>query len=322
MNSAQTRTALRVPTLTTVTAAVAIAAALMLGATQPADATVAAAISPAVVAGADISWPQCPKGMGIPSRPTEGQPLPNPKTTKFVMIGLTNGPAFYPNPCLKSQVDWARKNQLNVAAYSMTTYPTSAQLKQYGQSGPYKGSDVLTKLRNTGYAQGQFNLANARKTALSTPIIWMDVEHYPVRPWSTNTTYNRAVFEGVKAAYQKAGYKVGIYSTSYQWKAILGTVRYGVPEWHTSGPTSQATARAACKSPSIQGGPTVISQWWTSKSDYDVLCPGFTSTAAINTYFRKQATTAAPTSAAKSAVVAPKLIPLPRHQRVWHGLRG
>ena len=41
----------------------------------------------------------------------------------------------------------------------------------------------------------------------------MDVEHYPVRQWSTSRTQDRAVFDGSLAAYRAAGLKVGIYST-------------------------------------------------------------------------------------------------------------
>ena len=45
------------------------------------------------VLGADISWPQCPKGMGIPERRTLGLPMPLPKAA-YVVVGLTNGPGF------------------------------------------------------------------------------------------------------------------------------------------------------------------------------------------------------------------------------------
>src|SRR5687768_6976562 len=56
-----------------------------------------------LVLGGDVSWPQCPEGMGIPERPTQGLPMPLP-SARFVVLGLTNGPAFTPNPCLDDQV--------------------------------------------------------------------------------------------------------------------------------------------------------------------------------------------------------------------------
>src|SRR5690349_13765701 len=40
---------------------------------------------PAEVFGADISWPQCPKGMGIPEKRTLGAPMPT-AAAEFVVI--------------------------------------------------------------------------------------------------------------------------------------------------------------------------------------------------------------------------------------------
>jgi hypothetical protein len=65
--------------------------------------------------GADISWPNCPKGEGIPTRRTRGKPLPKP-SAHFVVIGLTNGPGFYPNPCIASQLQWVRAHHRMLAA--------------------------------------------------------------------------------------------------------------------------------------------------------------------------------------------------------------
>ncbi len=53
--------------------------------------------------GRDIGWPNCPPGLGIPERRTLGKPMP-PARVRFVVVGLTNGPAFTPNPCLREQV--------------------------------------------------------------------------------------------------------------------------------------------------------------------------------------------------------------------------
>src|SRR6478672_8225031 len=55
------------------------------------------------VTGGDVSWPQCPKGMGIPQKRSLGLPMPQ-SSAKFVLVGLTNGPGFTPNPCLADQV--------------------------------------------------------------------------------------------------------------------------------------------------------------------------------------------------------------------------
>jgi hypothetical protein len=224
--------------------------------------------------------------MGIPERRSEGQPMP-PVSSKFVVIGLTNGPGFYPNPCLASQVAFATKRHLWTGAYAMTTYPTASQLVRYGLKGPFKGRDKLTKLRNTGYWQALFNVANMRKAGLRTPFIWVDVEPYKVRPWSKSVTGNRAVVQGVTAAYLKAGMRVGYYSTPYLWDSILGSVDYRRPEWRATGHSNRATALRSCKTASIQGGRAVMGQWVYQNRDWNALCPGQSKRAELKKYFRK-----------------------------------
>ncbi|WP_374971106.1 hypothetical protein [Terrabacter sp. BE26] len=266
----------------------ALATALAVAALVPAISASpmpAAAASSAPVTGSDISWPECRKGMGIPSRRTEGKPIP--ASARFLVIGLTNGPGFYPNPCLADQVAWAKAHHVYTAAYAMTTYPSAAQLNANRNAGPYRSKDWRNGLWNTGWAQAQFNIANMRKAGLASPIVWMDVEPYAVAPWSKSQSANTAVFNGAYNAYRAAGYRVGIYSTRYAWHAMLGGARYGVPEWHTTGPTSLGTAQRACNAASIQGGRTVMAQWWTTLTDFDVVCPSSATKAGLATYFHK-----------------------------------
>src|SRR3954454_15229070 len=61
--------------------------------------------------GADVSWPQCPVGSGLP--------MPSSKR-KFVIFGLTGGYGFTLNPCLADQVTWANDRGKYLAAYSFT----------------------------------------------------------------------------------------------------------------------------------------------------------------------------------------------------------
>ena len=90
----------------------AVSAALLLSAAPTASALPSGtsqagrsaqdAASPTVapgVRGGDLSWPNCPKGMGVPGRRTQGLPLPW-ATAKYWILGLTNGRAFTRNPCL------------------------------------------------------------------------------------------------------------------------------------------------------------------------------------------------------------------------------
>ena len=216
-----------------------------------------------LVVGRDVSWPNCPQGLGIPSRRTQGKPMP-PASARFVVIGLTNGPAFHPNPCLAAQVDYARSRHLWAAAYAVLTYPTRGQLRRYG--GP----------RDAGRAQARQNVAAMRAVGLPAPVVWVDVEPVsPPAPWSPRVRSNRAVLDGALAAYRDAGVRVGFYSTPSMWRSILGPVRPGRPEWRTAGLSTRSAALARCADrDSFQGGRAVLTQWYSTREDFDVLCPG------------------------------------------------
>ena len=236
------------------------------------------------VAGGDVSWPQCPLGMGIPSRRSLGLPMPGDRA-RFVVIGLTNGPAFTPNPCLASQVQWARDRRVPVSAYAVATWPTARQLSRYGATGPYAGTTLRSRLRNVGYAEGRYNLGRLGTVGLTVPHVWIDVEHYSIRPWSSDRRDNRAVVRGVARAYQDAGIATGFYSTSLQWTDIVGRVSWGLPEWHTAGPRSKSVALSRCSEASFQGGPVVLAQWWTDSADHDLVCPGGPAAASMPAFF-------------------------------------
>jgi hypothetical protein len=204
---------------------------------------------------------------------------------RFVVIGLTNGPAFTPNPCLSTQVQWARDRRVPVSAYAVATWPTARQLSRYGASGPYPGTTRRAHLRNVGYAEGRYNLARLASAGLTVPHVWIDVEHYSIRPWSGDRLDNRAVVRGVVRAYQDAGVATGFYSTSLQWTDIVGRVSWGLPEWHTAGPRSRSVALGRCSEASFQAGPVVLSQWWTDSADHDLVCPAGPAAASMPAFF-------------------------------------
>jgi hypothetical protein len=195
---------------------------------------------------------------------------------KFVVIGLTNGPGFYPNPCLASQVAWARARHLWVGAYNITTYPTGAQLAKYGGRGT-----AIQRLRRAGAAEAAFNLATMRRVGFRVPMIWVDVE--PVRgwSWSANPSFNNAVLDGMFATYRAAGIQSGVYSYTYGWREITGGRSLPTtPVWATSGSNSRRAALAKCSVRSFSGGPTRLAQWSDGRRDFDITCPGVTGTAA------------------------------------------
>ena len=227
------------------------------------------------VFGADASWPQCPKGMGIARKRSTGAPMPT-AAAEFVVLGLTNGPSFTPNPCLAEQVAWARARGLMVSAYAVVSWPSTTTLAQVGDDGPYDASTRLGTLRNAGYAAAAYSLRTMRAAGLEAPGVWIDVEPVPDFDWSGNTAENAAVVEGTARGYRDAGLQIGYYSVPSLWTRVVGGWRTGgVPEWRAAGETSMATALGRCGSSwSFGGGPAVLTQWIEEHRDRDVTCPG------------------------------------------------
>ncbi len=237
------------------------------------------------VVGRDVSWPNCPRGMGIPARRSQGKPMP-PTSARFVVVGLTNGPAFHPNPCLAAQVEYARSHHLWTAAYAVVTFPTRAQIRRYGAAGPHPQAQKAGRLWNTGWAQAAQNLTAMRDVGLDSPVVWVDVEPVsPPAPWSHRVPANRAVLEGAVARYRAEGLRVGFYSTPTMWRSIVGPVRYRLPEWRTAGLSTRRAALAMCRRHRFQGGRAVITQWYTAREDFDLLCPGRPAEQVLRDYF-------------------------------------
>ena len=227
------------------------------------------------VLGGDVSWPQCPPGTGIPEKQGKGLPMPLPDA-EYVVLGLTNGPGFTPNPCLADQVRWAKDNDVLVSAYAVSSYPSAAALAKYGADGPFDAGDRLGRLRNVGYQQARFNIGTMGQVGLVSPIIWIDIEPVPLFEWSDDLRANAAVIEGVARGYADAGFRIGVYSTPHLYRSVVGDLDLGgVPEWRAAGQTSRAEARRRCGPDwSIQGGLAVMGQWVEQERDQNITCPG------------------------------------------------
>jgi hypothetical protein len=224
-----------------------------------------------------MSWPQC------------GGSLPMPHGTRFVVVGLTNGPAFQENPCVGRQVRWARAHHLHTGAYAVTSYPTRRELVRHGRRGPWSGRTLAGRLRNVGFHEAARAVTTLRRVGLHPPLVWVDVEPSVRRPWSHHRRLNAAVLHGLVRGYRQAGHRVGFYSTATVWRQIVGRVRFRAPEWRTAGPASPHEALARCRQPrsSIQGGRPIIAQWWTTRHDHDALCPGSRGPGRLEMFFHK-----------------------------------
>lgn len=242
-----------------------------VSALQDAVQSALAAQAKAQVEGADVSWPQCPPGTGIPQKQGQGAPMPLP-TARFVVLGLTNGPGFYPNPCLADQVAWAKSHHLQVGVYSVVSTP---QPDQPGRS-PF----------DSGYQQALYNLRTMQGAGLEARGIWVDVENVPGFDWPADPAANAEVVQGAVKAYQDKGLRVGFYSTPSLWRHVVGGLTLGLPEWRAAGQTSSEEAVRRCgTATSFQGGSAVLTQWVEAGRDRDLTCPG--STGALSLWFHQ-----------------------------------
>lgn len=237
--------------------------------------------------GHDISWPQCPAGTGHDVGGGygigQGNPMP-PTTTDFVVIGLTAGLPFTTNPCLQSQVRWALDHQVPRAAYTMTAYPTNAQLAAYGGAGPKPGSTLADRLYNTGYAMAVHDRAVLRQLAFAVPWVWIDVEPRRVQNWpANNTTNSRAVLAGVSQGFVDGGFATGWYSVRSAWADITGNWQDGKPMWKAGDYTSTGYpgARSICSTPSLNHGPIWLGQRVDGRYDLDATCDALPSLATV-----------------------------------------
>ncbi|TQL67704.1 hypothetical protein FB381_1586 [Nocardioides albertanoniae] len=227
-----------------------------------------------IVEGGDMSWPQCPKGMGIKERRTLGLPMPL-DSAEFVIIGLSNGPAFRPNPCLASQAEWAKERKLMTSAYAIVSFPEKKDIRERGGEGPGDPSTRTGQLTNVGYQQARWNLDQMKRAGLESPSVWIDVEPVKVWEWSNNIEQNQAVVKGAVQGYRDAGKRVGVYSISGLWTPIVGDLQLQLPEWRPAGETSREAALERCDGEwMFQGGAAVIVQWLEDDRDRNVTCPG------------------------------------------------
>ena len=226
------------------------------------------------VVGADVSWPNCPVGLGIPERRTLGLPLPRADAA-FVVVGLTNGPAFTPNPCLRQTVARLRAEGRRLGAYAVTTFPTREELARYGGAG-----SRVDRLRRVGRAQAAYDGARLRESGLSPALVWVDVEPSAGRPWSGRPAENRAVVEGVLAGLRAQGLQAGLYTYASGWQQITGGWSLpALPAWVPAGRLGRAEALARCRRPAPAGGPVWLVQWTDGERDFDLTCPGLAARA-------------------------------------------
>jgi hypothetical protein len=255
--------------------AVLVAAVLLLGALALTPVQPAAADT---LYGHDISWPQCPESQG-----GYGLPMP-PRTTQFVIVGLTRGLPFTRNPCLADQVRWVTERGKPAHAYTMAGFPTRAQVRRHGDDGPWSATTRAGRLSNVGYAEASYAVRTLRAVGFTAPVVWIDVEPRPAQPWPSDTAKerrtNRYVIEGLMRGLRDAGLSYGLYSYTVGWQEITGSWRLpGVPVWATAGRLDYPEeALDRCRQPSFSGGRVYLSQWYNDRRDFDLTCEPYAFT--------------------------------------------
>jgi hypothetical protein len=232
----------------------------------------------ATLLGNDVSWPQCNTSL--------------PEDPAFAIVGVNNGLANTTNPCLAQQLDWADDalggtGQPLVALYVNTANPGHAG-SWWPSSNEYPAGVSVDNPHGT-CSHGEdkacaymYGWAKAYDDAFIRGIQepddylwWLDVE--TGNSWSRDKEANRAVLEGMTDFFHSIEADVGIYSASFQWWQIVGTVSegsslYDLPSW-LAGASTENGAKSNCSLPPLTGGGKVtLTQFVAKGFDYDYSC--------------------------------------------------
>ncbi len=245
-----------------------------------------AASVPATSLGYDISFPQC--GANLPA------------ATGFGVVGVDNGHSFSVNPCLASEITWAGTSlSASPQFYVNTDNPGPSNNTNWPQSQstpkPCAGANSVNCSYDYGWnaAQASFQAVVSAETQLSaaSPTAaalgaqwWLDVEtgnawqslRTGSAPTSAQFANDAATLQGQLAYFASIGVgTVGIYATSLQWGAIVGSNTGSTfsqnPLW-VPGYATLVAAQAACSMTSFTGGRIAMIQYPLNGLDGDYVC--------------------------------------------------
>ena len=214
--------------------------------------------------GYDISYPQC-----IASYPTGA----------FGIIGVNGGyPFVHYNPCLADQYSQTP----NAALYINTGYdPIYTQVdgkhttpECVTQSDTIEGTADQQAAWAVGCSEASRSIAYATSQGATSPSSWwLDVE--TSNSWSsTDLTLNQYTIQGiVDTLLRQSPAAVGVYSTAYQWRTIVGNLPISgvLADWVATGSTSAGRARAYCGI-GFSGRPVWFVQYFHEGFDTDYTC--------------------------------------------------
>jgi hypothetical protein len=270
--------------------------ALVAGGATLATSAGAQGTVPPTSIGYDISFPQC------------GANLPAP--AGFAVIGVNFGHPRSTNPCLASELNWA-KNALSAAPqfYANTDNPGPADAADWpvSQSAPQvcHGANSTACSYDYGWNAAQNSFHNAvaaeSQTGSASPsadarqaLWWLDVEsgnHWETiegnyGPTASSFSNDQAELSGEVDYLTSVGVAfVGIYSTHSMFKGLIGSTgtQFATNQGWVPGYATLASAQAACASTSFTGARTAMIQYPSRGLDGDYLCPLITTPGGTST---------------------------------------
>jgi hypothetical protein len=123
---------------------------------------------------------------------------------------------------------------------------------------------------NYGWNSARDAAGRARFAGVVTNEWWLDVE--TMNHWSDNKGLNERIIAGAIEYLEARGFRVGIYSTPYQWGVIAGGYAPGRPVW-TAGAENFLEAVGRCTNPRYAfGGGRVELVQYVEKYDTNIIC--------------------------------------------------
>ncbi|MHB8684267.1 MAG: hypothetical protein ACYC9X_08080 [Dehalococcoidia bacterium] len=185
-----------------------------------------------------VSWPQC--GGAYPRKPFD-----------FAIVAVTGGRAFYPNPCLAEQYQWARRGRDYLAFYMNTNFDAASHPHLIRELRLKCGDNAACAAYLYGASAARQAHEHAAVVGAHAPMWWLDVQI--VSTWSPRVDLNAAAIKGAIDYLAGQGVRVGISSTPYQWKTVVGSYAPGLPGW-VAGAPDQAQAVMYCDGRQDFGG--------------------------------------------------------------------
>ena len=267
----------------------------LTGATASTGVASASSTTPSTSLGYDISFPQCSHNL--------------PASVGFGVVGVNNGHPFSANPCLARELQWASTtltgspefytNTANPGPSDTSNWPTSQQTPQIclgANSVPcsfdYGWNAAQGSFQNAVSAETQIGASSPGAAATAAPW-WLDVEsgnawqtiRIPNAPTPAAFANDDAVIQGELAYFNSIGVaSVGIYSTTSQWKGLMGVTgtTFATTKVWLPGYATLASAQSGCAATSFTGGRVAMIQYPSIGLDGDYRC-GLVSTPATST---------------------------------------